>query len=295
MFVTIDILKRAGACQEGIDWMNKHYPNGAEMVDIIQHKEMPLSLLHWGKDRLDYSKAEEEAYWERVGVDKTSRPYCYSSEKVEKGYMISKSSNVTNSQYVTNSRKVIDSDTVTNSIQVQSGEFIYSSKFIQDSARVIDGRNVSNSSNIIGSTYIIDSTNVVDSSNVTNSSVVYGFAKQSNNVNNSYFIANCQNVENCLFCYGLEDAKNMLFNKPISTQSFENIKRQLQQFLKEWEPKLIKGHWVGEIFPIETPLRERNISVWFANLPEDFYEWVQTLPGFDASVFYAITYSKELI
>ena len=293
MFLTIDELKKAGApCKEGQMWFNRWFPNGGELSEVIQHKYINTEFLHWGYTHLIVSDKERELYWDKVGVDKESRGTCYISSNVINSHYVSRANNVENSEYVFVSESVYDSEVVFGCTNVENSGEIYDSEFIEDCRRVNNSRNVVRSNNIAASTFVVDSNSIINSSIITNSSYVGGLS--SARVSDSAFIDNCEDIDHCLFCTGIKDKKYLLFNKPIDPKQFELIRKQMTRILDNWSTCLVY-EWPEATVNIEKPRLIRNAEKQYQNLPDTFWRWVKTLPGYDPEILYAITYSKELI
>ena len=62
MFLTIDVLRRLNACEQGIKYVERFYPNGVELVDIINDRHINKDFLHWGREYLTVNATEMEAY-----------------------------------------------------------------------------------------------------------------------------------------------------------------------------------------------------------------------------------------
>ena len=131
MYITLDILVRRGACQEALDFFAKHYPNGIEMIDIINARHIPTHFLHWGYQHLDPNREEVEAYWKKVDV--------------------------------------VDSDGVHESVQVYNSTIVSGSKNIHNSNEIYKSENVNNCEYIVGSEFVDNSENVGLSEFIDNS------------------------------------------------------------------------------------------------------------------------------
>lgn len=293
MFLTIDELKKAGTpCKEGQMWFNRWFPNGGELSEVIQHKYINTEFLHWGYTHLVVSAEEKELYWDRLQVDKESRETCYLSSDVTNSHYVSRAKQVENSEYIFVSESVYDSEVIIGCTNVENSGEIYDSEFVEDSRRVSNSRNVVRSNNVVSSSFVVDSDSVTNSSVVTNSSYVGGL--YSARVNNSAFIDNCEDIEYCLFCTGIKNGKYLLFNKPIDPKQYELIRKQLYRILDGWWVRLV-DKWPEVNVSMEKPRQVRNSALQYADLPNTFWRWVKTLPGYDPEILYAITYSKELI
>lgn len=59
MFITADILREYEACGPGLKYIERFYPNGAEMIDLIRDRHIHKSFLHWGREHLTVTEEEE--------------------------------------------------------------------------------------------------------------------------------------------------------------------------------------------------------------------------------------------
>ena len=129
---------------------------------------------------------------------------------------------------------------------------------------------------------------------VSNSNAV----SHSNAVSNSYGINNskhcrkCEGISRCLFCYDLEGAKLMLFNKPVSELRFNIV----FSGLAGWEPnftnakKLKQKYGSGEWAATPAPaIKERTVKEAYAEMPETLIAYVKSLPEYDDDIFRKIT------
>ena len=107
MFITVDTLQKRGACQEYLDFFQKHYPDGVEMLYMIEQEDIPYHALHWGYKWLDPSKEEVTAYWKRVAV--------INSKGVDESDHVTNSKIIVSSSRIADCRDIIDSKDVTSS------------------------------------------------------------------------------------------------------------------------------------------------------------------------------------
>ena len=63
MFITADLLRKYGACEQGIKYIERFYPNGAEMIDVIRDRHISKDFLHWGREYLTHTPEELAAYF----------------------------------------------------------------------------------------------------------------------------------------------------------------------------------------------------------------------------------------
>lgn len=298
MFVTKEILLKYDACGVGLKWFERHFPDGAELIDVINHPKIDRHSLHWGYTNLSTTAAEQEAYRKRLNIDKNEQvETIYQSDNVTDSMFVSRSSRVEKSFFVFGSEDVVDSENVSSSKMVHRSERIYNSDFIYDSERVLDGRNVNHSIGIVSGNYIINSQNVMNAANVIESQYVIDIVPDgTKNIKNSAFINHCSDLDHCLFCHGIEGGEYLLFNKKISPQEYEMIKMQMDGMLRGHCLELVKyNEWPGYQVPLDLPIINRNIAEQFQELPEAFWRWVKTLPGYDPMIMYGITMQGNLL
>ena len=297
MFLTLDILKDYGACGRGVDWFVRYFPEGAELIDVINHKYVTPYFLHWGYNNLTTSAEEKEAYWKKLNIDCDNIYTIYSCDNIKNSEWISRSSRIEDSWYVFSSQDVASSEDVLCSSDVSDSKRVYGSEFVYSSNRVLNSKNVNNSHNIVGSDYVINSHSVMNSAAVTNSAFVDGWLPGgSKQIKDCRFVMECSNLKHSLFCHKINDGEYMIFNRQVDVADYELIVKQLDRMLKEYESILVKdNYWPSHVIPLDMPNVQRNIIKQYAELPSSFWRWVKTLPGYDPSILYAITYNKDLI
>ena len=216
MYLTYEYLESLAPCSEGAAWFKEKYPNGAELLDIINDPKTRKEFLHWGFEHLRINAEEREAYYKRLNINVEDVRTIYESND------ISNSSYVTGSRVVTDSTYVFESSRVTNSTNIKKGKFItdankvYHSSFVTNSERIYNSTNITDSKNIISSEYVVDSHSILNGYMITDSKYVSGFVPgRSSDISNSSFIFECRGLKNCLFCSSLQDKEYYLFNKYI--------------------------------------------------------------------------------
>jgi hypothetical protein len=281
MYITLDILVKRGACKEYLEFFDKHYPNGVEMLELIKHGHLPYHGLHWGYKWLDPNEEEVAAYWERVqvvdseGIDE--------SDHVTNSMLVVKSSHITQSQQVYHCEQITKSCYTVRSKFVDEGVNIVDSDFIDVSSSVLDSKNVSNSNEVVASVCIANSHGIYQSNNIINSHAIW----QSNDLTNCGFCFDCNNLTNALFCIGANNGEHMLFNKSVDKMRFDMIYKQFTKYashnislVTSWD---VQG---GSI-----PSRIYDYREHTKNISASFWDWVKTLPGYDASILYSITFN----
>jgi hypothetical protein len=287
MFVTSEILQKAGACGSGYEWFKKHYPEGTELKTLILHRHIPKAFLHWGYRYLTPNEEEVMLYHQVLGNEnndtildchrtKNSQRVFYSSD-------INKCKDIHKSQEISESEVVINSSTVENSAQIFLSEFIYSS------IKVINSRNINYSTNIIDSTYVVHSKNVYKGNLISYSSEIY----KSLNLEDCYLCSDCSNLKHCFGCQGLEDVEYYIFNKSVGKEHFEIIKKQYLSFID----CLLKyvDNWPVDIISTEIPRIDRKFPRHYQTLPSKFWKWVKTLPNYSDEAMFNLTCLPEFL
>ena len=297
MYVTKEILERYGACGAGLKWFERHFSNGGELIDVINHPKIDRHLLHWGYINLSTTAAEQEAYRKKLNIDKNEQvETIYQSDNVTDSMFISRSSRVEKSCFVFSCEDVISSSNISSSKVVQQSDSIFNSEFIYDCERVYDGKNINKSRNIISANYIINSTNIMNAASVINSKFVVDIMSDgTKQIKNSAFIQHCSNMDHCLFCHNISNGEYLLFNKKITPEEYDMIMLQLNSILLNIELEFTHNGWPREQIPLDTPIINRNIINQFVALPDKFWRWVKTLPGYDPMIMYGITMQGNLL
>ena len=297
MFLTLEYLEKNNACENGKKWFAKFFPDGAELTDILQHRAARFSpeFLHWGYNHLVSTPEEREMYWQAVKVDCENRDTIFQSDHVTNSEFISRSSNVEDSRYIFSSKKIKKSHAIISGNNVEDSSEIYTGEFIYESKRVINGNNITKSFNIANSSNVINSQSVLFGKNILNSKFVIGlFENVNENLDNCYFINKSKNLKNCMFCTESQDAEYMVFNKKVTQQQFDIYLRQLLQILENYNCDLTE-EWPECNIPMNHPNIIERSDKYYNNLPEDFWNWVKTLPGYSARMLYKITFNPSLI
>lgn len=298
MFVTKEILEKYNACQSGTKWFERHFPDGGELIDVIKHPKVDRETLHWGFTTLPTTEEEKTAYRAKLKIDCGDDNYSiYGSDNVLKSKYVTYSSNVRDSEFVFHSKEIENSTSILHSDTVENSNRIYGSSFIYDSEKIINSKNVTESNNIINSDYVLNSHHIYCASGIKNSAYIadIGFA-ETRHVSDSYFISGGKHLDHCLFCFGIENQSYQLFNQPIDEIEYKMIIRQMESILRDWEPELVKeNYWPEKTIPIDTPTLQRHAGKQWASLPDRFWQWVKTLPGYDSGIMYSLTFQSDKV
>lgn len=287
MFITAEKLKHFGACEKGVLYIQEFYPNGAELIDIINDPNIEKEMLHWGRKKLDYTLEELEAYCKVCNIINTEGYwYCvdvHNSKNIVKSTDINSCERVFHSNDIYNSFDIVNGDSVSNSSQV------FASAMIDLSKKILHCVNVSSGENICFSTAIGRSKNIFESKNVFYSSEII----RSENVTASHFCQDCKNIKYCLFCNEIENAEYYIFNQPVDKERFDLF---VEQYIRFMETELeFSPEWPSNLSVICAPLITRKTFDWYKSVRPKFWKWVRTLPNFDSVILYNMTFLPEVL
>ena len=275
MYLKIEDLQNNHACEEGIKYIERFYPNGAELIDIIRDRHISKEFLHWGRKSLPVSEEEIAAYHEVCGIVDSERvsesTLVVECLNVDGCKNIQSSSNVFGSEDVKTSTDVVDSKTVENSKQV------FASSNIIDCERIYLCDNITSSFNICSSEDISKSSVVFQSKSVFASS----FVIECEDAKVIYLCKNCKNIKNSLLSYGINNSEYCIFNKPVSKERFEQLVLNIPfafsefNFVKYWPEDL------GSSTAPETQDEEKFTE----GLTEELITWIKVLPEYDEDIY----------
>ena len=299
MYLTKEILLSHNACGVGLKWFERTFPNGAELVDVINHKYADKHFLHWGYANLTTSEEEKTAYRAKLNIvgDESKFFTIYESDNITNSTYVTHSSRVDGCENVFYSNDIKNSNCILRSNSVENSQLIYGSDFVFDSSKVVNGKNINDSQVIINSDYVINSHHIFGAAAVKNSAYIadVGFA-ETKQISDSYFITASKNLNHCLFCVGLENQDYHLFNQSIDEMEYKMIVRQLGYILGSWEPELVKDNfWPERTIPLDAPMLQRNATKQWANMPDKFWQWIKTLPYYNENIMYSLTYQGDRV
>ena len=289
MYLTYDKLENFGAREELLSFFKKNYPNGANLIDIISNKDLPNQDLYWLQSGYTFSSEMNEIVRRKLNITNSKYSSIYRSSDIDNSLYIIDSEKVKDSEYIFQSSKIMKCNNVEDSKQVSLSSCVCNSYFVDNSERVLGSNNVTNSNDVYYSNFVLDSKSIVNSHTVSNSSYVSAFAKNgSKNITDSYFIMNCSNLKNCLFCEGIKDKEYYLFNKPFPEKLYGLLVKQMKEVLGDYTMNL-SSNWIKGTIPFNTPTINTDFRTRYNNLPKEFWDWVITLPNYDQKVLYNIT------
>ena len=287
MFITANDLREHKACEQGIRYFERFYPNGAELIDIIRDRHINKEFLHWGRQHLTTTQEEMDAYCEVCNIVNTNYFWC--SQNVLNSYFIVRSKDVTESRSIFESVEVNNSSDVVGGDNVNQSKQIFYSSMIEDCVRVLKSQNVVASYNICNSTMVARSKSVLNSFNVFDSTEII----DCDTVTESHFCQKCKNIDHCLFCDGIENAEYHIFNKPVSKSHYDLIASQYMKYLVE-ELDFVR-EWPKELSRSISIYATRKFDDWYHPIQPKFWKWARTLPGFDGMFLYNFTMLPELL
>ena len=111
-------------------------------------------------------------------------------------------------------------------------------------------------------------------------------------INASMHCRKCKGISRCIFCDGLEGAKLMIFNKPVTVERFDEVWSKLNG----WKPDFTNAQQLKREFGDDkwanTPIFEitsREVSEVYAEMPRKLREYIKAMPEYDDEIFKAIT------
>ena len=279
MRITVDLLKRYNACKQSIDFMQANYPNGAEAIEIMQRKDIPLHFLHFGRQYLDVNDEEIQLYKQICRIDDKSR-YIWYSNDVSNSTGLMNAHHVNNSSFVRDSFQINNSNHIYNSNNISNCDDIAHSTNIKDSNKILESHDIAESNDVARSNFISWSSAILNSLLLEDCSFIY----KSDNLNDCHFCGFIKNSKHCLFCTELEDKEYYIFNHEVSPTVYEKYREELLLQLQVETPCMIN------VFSTKYTAEERfELSTRFDNvfngLSDAFYGWIGTLPNYSDEVF----------
>ena len=193
---------------------------------------------------------------------------------------------------------------IRNGYGISYGYGISSSSGIRNGYGISYGYGIRNGYGIRDGSGIRDGYGICSSSGIRNGyGISYGSGiSSSSGIRNGYGIyeskhcSKCEGISRCLFCYGLEGAKLMLFNKPISEDRFNEVFEKLGDWYpnftnaEELKAKYGNGEWESTPAPA---ISGRTAREAYAEMSDDLKAHIRSLPEYDEEIFKAITEADE--
>lgn len=287
MRITVELLQKHGSCEKGIKYIEQNFPNGIEMIDIIQHPNVEVEFLHWGREHLGYSPEELAAYEKACNVI-NSNNYWYSSNLYNSNFIV-KSDDIKNSNRIFYSNDIEASNDIVSCETITSSNQIFISSIVDNCSHIFHSINIGNSKNVLFSQMISRSKNIHGSKNIFTSSEII----KSERVTDSYFCQNCKNIKHCMFCENLEDAEYYIFNQPVDKERFEFLVEQYKRFM-QYDLNFV-SFWPEDLIKAYSPAVIVKFNEWYKTISTKFWKWVRTIPNFDSMLLYNITMNPEIL
>ena len=161
-------------------------------------------------------------------------------------------------------------------------EYQVNSSAISNGHGISNGYGISNGSAIRNSYGISNGYGIRDGYGIRNG---YG-------INASMHCRKCEGISRCIFCDGLEGAKLMIFNKPVTVERFDEVWSKLNG----WKPDFTNAQQLKREFGDDkwanTPvfkITSREASEVYAEMPRKLREYIKAMPEYDDKIFKAIT------
>lgn len=280
-------IERWGSCPEGVEFAKQYAPNGFTIPEFLALKEAPSDYIHWVFERIISTEEELALYTAKMNI--VNSKHYYYAENIENCEFIVKSKNIKNCTRVFSSKQIENSTEIAESEDVENSSIIFNSTFINNGTKIDHSSNIANASNVYRSFGVVNSKNIFESTDVFGS---YDLIR-CNSATNCYFCVDCSSIANCMFCSNITDAEYHIFNKPVTKERYEFFVAQYQKywngelaFIEEWPSDLTKSFWIRPTL---------DFSKWYAPIPEKFWKWTKTLPGYDSFVLYEMTMLPEIL
>lgn len=290
MFLTSDILKEYEACQQGIVWFERVFPQGAELVDVIHAKHVPYSFLHWGRLHLNSNDEERRAYEEVCEIKESTS--VFECDHIESSTMVSGSSCVYNSAYIYGCNAIINCTDITDSTKITDSHHIINSTSTLYSDYCIGSNNVKKSQYILDSSFIINSHDIYKGSLIESSSFVFN----GKNLTNCGFVRDSGDLTNCLFCCGYNKKSYSIFNHEINTPQWEYLFEEYQSQIEPFHLEMFE-EWDQENPEHGVTIHHSYLEMFegFGDKLNDFVYWVKHLPYYDSTLAYQITFLPQFL
>lgn len=284
MFVDTKTLQYYGAGEYLYDYISNHYPDGVEFIDLLSDPNIDQSSLDWMGRKFSLTEDEIAAYHHHFNI--TASIGVVNSYDINNSFIIRDSNQINDSAHIYRSKQIDKSVHILDSRCIDNSRDIYLGAFVSDSNHIANCTNVTDSAEVYKSNYVMSSRFVYQSENVVNSDAI----ELSKDITNCRFCAACKNLSDSLFCHQQSDGNHFLFNKPIDDIRLQAIIKQYNKFLP---PLKMCKNWEH---PFDgKPSIINNFQTHFSTIPEQFWQWVESLPGYDPMVMYAITFNPRFL
>ena len=177
---------------------------------------------------------------------------------------------------------------------IRSSSGISDGSGISNGYGIINGYGISNGSGIRSSSGIRNGYGISNGYGIINGyGIRYGYGiSDGSGINASMHCRKCEGISRCIFCDGLEGAKLMIFNKPVTVERFDEVWSKLNG----WKPDFTNAQQLKREFGDDkwanTPvfkITSREASEVYAEMPRKLREYIKAMPEYDDEIFKAIT------
>ena len=215
----------------------------------------------------------------------------YNCQNIQDSNYIANSMNVDFSSFVHNSTDVSHSCDVYKSDDVTNSSQVFESQFVYNSDRIFNVINADNCVNVLISKGIYNSVNIYLCTDVMGGREL----RNCDNMNFSYFCADSKNLKDCMFCVDLEDKEYHIFNRPVTKEKFDIIRKQYLRLMDNVELDYLREHWPQDMLIPELPNLFVYYNKHYLQLDDKFWRWARSVPGYDADLLYKITLNFDLL
>lgn len=286
--VFLEQLKKSGAPDKDISIFEQSYGKEKDLTSILRDNLFDKDFYFLLNKLYSFNEDQQKLY--ETVLENDDSLYAIYSSKVKDSQYVFNSFKIYKSYFVRNSSFIKESEEIYDSSEVIGSDHIYDSQYIDYSYKVYRSNNIDKSSNIIQSQFIVNSNNIFNCKDIFNSSEILN----TSGATNSFFCSQCNNITNCIFCFNLNDAEYHVFNKQVSKERFEQIKKMYDRLkgatlnFCEWplDKKMSDGR-APEVYG--------NWNVYFENWSDNFWNWIISLPFYDNKIMLCITGISKFI
>ena len=239
-------------------------------VDCMRYRD----LIQWNKFAL------VEAYDENIKRDNDDKSVCRTL-KIKKVLSFDDMIKACK-EYQVNGYGIRNGFGIRNGYAISDGSAISNGYGIHNGSGIRNGFGIRNGYGISGGSGIRDGSGISDGYGIS-----YGYG-----INASMHCRKCEGISRCIFCDGLEGAKLMIFNKPVTVERFGEVWSKLNG----WKPDFTNAQQLKREFGDDkwanTPvfkITSREASEVYAEMPRKLREYIKAMPEYDDEIFKAIT------
>lgn len=295
MFLTSEILKKKKACNYGLQWFERAFPDGAELMDILEEASHHLSnrkvleMLYWGYTHLEYDERELEKMREVLSIDTSTEVWM--SGSVFESHKVARSCEIYRSQNVESSYNIEDSVSIYNSKEVKKSQFVFGSEDVCDSSYILSSNRIQDCADVYKGADCLDSSHlyaVSDCYASTRLSFSDGIAMSS-------YSTNLHDCSYCLFCKDLYNKRFYIFNEKVSERDYFVREALIKKYLTELEREqyMIKQIYNEKAYAGVELLAVPNPYCSYDRWSKDTFARLRKIPGYNDWLMYQITMNQN--